>query len=91
MTPEVEKKRRELFEAWILSSYMSDGDRDLVARDNDGEYFSVGVAERWEMYNAALDSIEIVLPDVRTATDIAYFNADVIDAITATGLGLRIK
>ena len=73
MTPEIEKKRRELFEAWLKGQGLTH------------------IPSAWRAFNAALDAVEIELPDVRAATDIAYFNADVIDAITATGLGLRIK
>jgi len=76
MTPEVERKRRELFGKWC---------------DEQGHGRASNRRMLWPAFNAALDSIEIELPDVRTATHIAYFNADVIDAITATGLGLRIK
>lgn len=82
MTPEIEKKRRELFDAWFDKEVLptiSHGSPDILKR------------QMWRPFNAALDAVEIELPDVRAATDIAYFNADVIDAITATGLGLRIK
>lgn len=58
---DIMEARRKGFEEWILSSFMSDGDRDLVLRDEFGEYYSVGVAERWEMYNAALDSVCVEL------------------------------
>ena len=60
---DIMEARRKGFEEWILSSFMSDGDRDLVLRDELGEYYSVGVAERWEMYNAALDSVCVELPE----------------------------
>lgn len=56
----IEEKRREAFEAWILDNHC--GEEDLISRDSEGEYYSVGVAERWEMYNAALDSVVIELP-----------------------------
>lgn len=59
---DIMEARRKGFEEWILSSFMSDGDRDLVLRDEFGEYYSVGVAERWEMYNAAMDSVCVELP-----------------------------
>ncbi|WAG77024.1 hypothetical protein LMK08_16745 [Metapseudomonas furukawaii] len=63
----IQEQRRARFEKWILDNHC--GDEDLVLRDNEGEYYSVGVAERWEMYNAALDSIEIELPPSITASD----------------------
>ena len=59
----IDIKRRESFEKWILSPHNSDGDSDLIFRDNDGEYYSAQVEERWEIYNSVLDSIQIDLPD----------------------------
>lgn len=41
------------------------------------------------IWDAALDSAAVELPDVQAATDIAYFNADVVDAIERAGL--RVK
>ncbi|MDU9398086.1 hypothetical protein [Pseudomonas sp. zfem003] len=43
----------------------------------------------WKIWNAALDSAVVELPDVKEAKDIAYFNADVVDAIERAGL--RVK
>lgn len=83
---EIMEARRKWFEEWILSSFMSDGDRDLVLRDEFGEYYSVGVAERWEMYNAALDSVCVELPDP------GHWSLDrdmVIEAIERAGLKVK--
>ena len=66
---DIMEARRKGFEEWILSSFMSDGDRDLVLRDEFGEYYSVGVAERWEMYNAVLDSVCVELPGPMPSDD----------------------
>lgn len=57
------ESHRSNFEAWVLSPQQSDGDRDLILRDNDGEYYSAPVADRWEIYSAAIDSLEIELPE----------------------------
>ena len=57
------ESRRSSFESWILSPQQSDGDTDLILRDNDGEYYSAPAEERWEIYNAAIDSLEIELPE----------------------------
>ncbi|MNQ14481.1 hypothetical protein D3C85_274330 [compost metagenome] len=40
----------------------------------------------WSGWNAAMDSVCVELPGPCEAIDIAYFNADVIDAIHAAGV-----
>ena len=83
---DIMEARRKGFEDWILSSFMSDGDRDLVLRDEFGEYYSVGVAEHWEMYNAALDSVCVELPYP------GHWSLDrdmVIEAIERAGLKVK--
>ena len=85
----IQEQRRARFEKWILDNHC--GDEDLVLRDNEGEYYSVGVAERWEMYNAALDSIVIELPEKwGEYTEAGHAACDAIDscraAIEAAGL-----
>lgn len=67
----IQEQRRARFEKWILDNHC--GDEDLVLRDNEGEYYSVGVAERWEMYNAALDSVEIELPEAYQHDEDGYW------------------
>lgn len=89
MTLEVERKRRELFEAWFES--LNHRAPEIQYSSGGHYYVEPGVEAVWNGFNAALDAVEIELPDVRVAKDIVYFNDDVIDAITATGLGLRIK
>ena len=81
---DIMEARRKGFEEWILSSFMSDGDRDLVLRDEFGEYYSVGVAERWEMYNAALDSVCVEL-----SSQSLLMRSEVIESIERAGL--RVK
>ncbi|WP_395504776.1 hypothetical protein [Ectopseudomonas hydrolytica] len=95
MTPDIEKKRRELFDAWFDKEVLptiSYGSPDILKR------------QMWKPFSAALDAVEIVFPnrsderyqeyyaDVEGGcfNDILYLK-DVRNAITATGLGLRIK
>ncbi len=96
MTPEVEKKRRELFEAHLKQShpddYAEDGDR-IFKREGAG-YDWHWVNEFWLCFNAALDAVEIELPHDRSlsASDDPWQVKEwCAEAITATGLGLRIK
>ena len=91
---DIMEARRKGFEEWVLSSFMSDGDRDLVLRDELGEYYSVGVAERWEMYNAALDSVCVELPS-RVELESGGYSFDFLDAdLTVEAIeraGLKVK
>ncbi|MBN7822592.1 hypothetical protein, partial [Bowmanella yangjiangensis] len=79
MTPEIEKKRREVFEAWLKGQGLTH------------------VPSAWRAFNAALDAVEISHPGKFPTADSdgsLVWNkcCDVFtDAITATGLGLRIK
>lgn len=46
----------------------------------------------WRAFNAALDAVEIVLPEYTDdARQYGYSVADVIAAIESTGLGLKVK
>jgi len=88
----IQEQRRARFEEWILSDYVSDGDRDLVARDNEGDYCSVGVAERWETYNAALDSVVIELPPCIDADEVAeHFAIDEEGHDMAVGISQMVN
>lgn len=87
---DIVEARRKGFEEWILSSFMSDGDRDLVLRDEFGEYYSVGVAERWEMYNAALDSVCVKLPQPFEGDDFTMYDGkEIVEAIERAGLKVK--
>lgn len=98
MTPEVEKKRREVFEAWMSQKI---GSRYLPGLDNrrdaDGEYVYEPAASYWAGFNASLDAVEIHTPGKFELSDSPGSMAwnHCIDEytrnITATGLGLRIK
>lgn len=88
MTPEVEKKRREMFEAWFDKEVLptiSYGSPDILKRP------------MWRPFNAALDAVEIELPSLGicaiTNELIGYQRglSDAKKAIESTGLGLKIK
>lgn len=98
MTPEVEKKRRELFEARYPDINL---ERDKYRTEF---YIALPTRALWEAWNAALDAAEIVFPNQRDEKYQDYYDDveggsfnysrylnDVRNAITATGLGLRIK
>lgn len=82
MTPEVEKKRRELFSKWC--------DEKHLVRQSTRRML-------WPAFNAALDAVEIELPpgfthhDGSDVTRCVMDADDVVAAITATGLGLKVK
>ena len=89
------QRRKNDFEAWFekerraaWSSFYKAWPE--LAESDPSPEFGMGNKEGfWTVWNAALDSALVELPDVRSATDIAYFNADVIDAIERAGL--RVK
>lgn len=77
MTPEIEKKRRELFDKWC---------------DEQGHGRASTRRMLWPAFNAALDAVEIELPEEFDKRDVQGLDYDdVVAAITDTGLGLRIK
>ena len=88
MTPEVEKKRRELFEARYPDINL---ERNKYRTEF---YIALPTRALWEVWNAALDAVEIETPAISPNHSI---EAQLVmrelckDAITATGLGLRIK
>lgn len=101
MTPEVEKKRRELFEGIMSQKYSAA--IGWHERDENG-YLMATIRDQWIGFNAALDAVEIVFPNQRDEKYQDYYDDveggsfnysrylnDVRNAITATGLGLRIK
>lgn len=85
MTPDIEKKRRELFDQFCADKgYGRFSTRELL----------------WPCFNAALDAVEIELPQAQNPAvedDRRWHSirnqtiAACKRAITATGLGLRIK
>lgn len=89
----IEQKRRELFEA----SLHRDWDEHLVFLDRDGDGYVFGdINSAWWAFNAALDAVEIDLPEKwgeYTESGFAACSAidDCRDAIESTGLGLKVK
>lgn len=80
------QRRRKAFYAAI----QRDWDESMINfKEVGGTFVNADIEAAWWAWNAALDSAVIDLPDVQSATDIAYFNADVIDAIERAGL--RVK
>lgn len=89
MTPEIEKKRRELFEQIMSKKYSAA--IGWHERDENG-YMMATIRDQWTGFNAALDAVEIELPEEFDKRDVQGLDYDeVVAAITATGLGLRIK
>lgn len=106
MTPEIEKKRREVFRAQMEKVLIHEGyDEETVPlmfeKGSNGEFTSTRIWGAWQGFNAAMDAVEIQLPSKikKPGNDIGgivieAFNQSIDsfqDAITATGLGLRIK
>lgn len=99
MEPEVEKKRRELYEAWATNTFYAGLDTPASTwNEQRGIYEDAAHWMAWCAFNAALDAVEIELPEeilpvnVDDMDDRPLMNAAAVQAcITATGLGLRIK
>ena len=84
----VSETRRALFEAWSVTV-------TTVANERRGDsYADFYVSVMWSAFNAALDAVEIELPDEGdiSASDSPWdMQRDCRAAIESTGLGLRIK
>ncbi len=101
MTPEVEKKRRELFEVFVVDFHR--GAPLYCERHSDPEYPALNgqliyedwnVQSAWAVFNAALDAVEIdlsALNDLRHHGEFRRGLTHAANQIEATGLGLRIK
>lgn len=89
MTPEIEKKRRELYESTVVLPESVRWNEDT--KSYTGANFWLAQFG-WDAFNAALDAVLIELPDACSLPDEAWIARDqCAAAITATGLGLRIK
>jgi len=89
MTPEVEKKRRQLYESRVVLPDTAQWNED--SKSYTGANFWLAQFG-WDAFNAALDAVLIELPDACSLPDDAWVARDqCAAAITATGLGLRIK
>lgn len=91
MTDKIQQARREMFEAWTKSEH---GD---LTRRQDGEYFDDLTHGAWLGFNAALDAVEIELPESCRQVTIddesidIYWPNEVRAAIESTNLGIKVK
>lgn len=95
----VSETRRGLFEAWYAKQCADNGvklaDNELASmRGEDGGYRKwTAIRCKWEGFNAALDAVEIVLPEPHSTNggDCVIDYDECRSAIESTNLGLRIK
>ena len=92
----VSETRRGLFEAWAVAEAAKKDykfmDRVLLRNRTPDSYRTIWVDCAWAGFNAALDAVEIELPEYTDEVrQYGYSAADVHAAIESTGLGLRIK
>jgi hypothetical protein len=105
MPDKIKEARRALFEAWFMANRPPHSSKDLWLKlDVRGEYYAQEAYTGWLGFNAALDAVEIELPEpisehntnANGFVDLAAKEYDgCLDdcraAIESTGLGLRIK
>ena len=89
MSKSVKEVRRAAFEAYVTSDaggYLP----EHLERDANGDYTIVW--EYWGVWNAALDAVEIQLPEPHSTNggDCVVDYDDCRAAIEQTGLGLRV-
>ena len=95
----VSETRRGLFEAWAVAEAAKKDykfmDRVLLRNRTPDSYRTIWVDCAWAGFNAALDCVEIELPEPHFEfegdTCGELFDSEVRAAIESTGLGLRIK
>lgn len=95
----VNETRRALFEAKFITPYYVRWNTDrsgyyTIHRDSSRKHGAERYNANWEGFNAALDAVEVELPDERdiSASDSPWdMQRDCRAAIESTGLGLRIK
>jgi hypothetical protein len=104
MPDKIKEARRVLFEAWAsTSAYLGIGSDELKRDSSDG-YEEIETHIAWLGFNAALDAVEIKLPEPISehntnangfvdpaAKEYDGCLDDCRAAIESTGLGLRIK
>ncbi|MDG9785316.1 hypothetical protein [Metapseudomonas otitidis] len=83
------ERRREAFERRFVFLIPEELEWCEVRKQYHGHHSWWIWTDKLQTWCAALDSAVVELPDVQAATDIAYFNADVVDAIERAGL--RVK
>ena len=93
MTKTVEEVRRAAFEHAYSKLDQQAAQHLLFIRD-DGQYGYHTTRTAWGCFNAALDAVEIQLPELAEGfADHVNEHAQTVflDAIEQTGLGLRVK
>lgn len=97
MTNKITEARRALFEAFVAKTYgyasREEGHDNGVFEFNElGQYIYLSVSDYCRIWNAALDAVEIELPEEFDRRDVKGLDYDeVIAAIESTNLGLRVK
>lgn len=95
MTPEIEKKRRELFETWAADTFYAGLDTPASTWNEErGIYEDAAHWMAWCSFNAALDAVDIdlsALNDLRHHGEFRRGLTHAANQIETTGLGLRIK
>ena len=94
MTDKIQKARRDAFE----SAVARDWDEHLAHFDRDGDGYVFGdIQSAWWAFSAALDAVEIELPDLCRQVTIddesidIYWPDEVRAAIESTNLGIKVK
>ena len=94
MTDKIQQARRAAFE----SAVVRDWDEHLAHFDRDGDGYVFGdIHAAWWAFNAALDAVEIELPDPCRQVTIddesidIYWPNEVRAAIESTNLGIKVK
>lgn len=94
----IEQKRRELFEAWAATNqWLAASEEELRLDEFDGGFMGIEVHSAWVGFQAALDLVEIELPNGFThhgGSDFTAYVMDadqVVEAIESTGLGIKVK
>ena len=87
MTDKIQQARRELFEEWTKSEHGN------ISRRQDGEYFDDLTHGAWLGFNAALDAVDIELPEPHSTNggDCVVDFDECRAAIESTNLGVKVK
>jgi len=100
MTKTVEEVRRAAFEVWMCKQMKVDKYTPQDAIDSlfkvdglHGQYKNGSVQIGWAAFNAALDAVEIELPEPHSTNggDCVIDYDETLVAIEQAGLGLKIK
>lgn len=94
MTDKIQQARRAAFEAAYLKQYFYPAERWSLVPE---KYRTQHAEIAWWAFNAALDAVEIELPDPRRQVTIddesidIYWPNEVRTAIESTNLGIKVK